>query len=190
MREIWARIEKWLAENTPEDLEILNSGASLAEIEEAEQFLGVKFPDDAKESYQIHNGQPLEAPGLIDGGWRFLSLARIKDEWNVWKELLDSGTFDEYKSEPEDEIKNDWWNPKWIPLTSDDNGNHFCLDFDPSEKGKSGQIITMWHDGLERELMAESFRDWLTNFADKFEEGIYVYDEEEYYAIVDKTDLL
>ncbi|HCF27872.1 MAG TPA: hypothetical protein DEV81_11890, partial [Cyanobacteria bacterium UBA11049] len=62
--------------------------------------LGVSFPEDVKDSYRIHNGQKscFDTPDrqqwkdycLIDYR-QLLSLARIKDEWSVWKELLDTG---------------------------------------------------------------------------------------------------
>ena len=57
MRDLWDRIERWLAANVPDMLEGLNPGATTQEIEETEAFLGVSFPDDVRASYLIHNGQ-------------------------------------------------------------------------------------------------------------------------------------
>ena len=188
MEKIWARLENWLAINTPNDINFINPGAKLTRIEKTEKFLGITFPEDVRQSYSIHNGQPEDAPGLIDG-MEFLSVESIKQEWTVWKELLDDNHFAGISSKPCAEIKNDWWNPRWIPLTYDGAGNHICLDLDPTEKGKIGQIITMWHDSPERELVADDFGSWLESYVDQLEKGIYVFDQEEYYAIVDKNDL-
>lgn len=188
MKEIWVRLENWLELNTPTNIKFINSGTSLLEIEETEKLLEIIFPEDVRKSYLIHNGQPENAPGLIDGV-EFLSLKRIKQEWTNWKDLLDEKHFEGISSEPHEEIKNDWWNPRWIPLTYDGSGNHICLDLDPTEKGKVGQIITMWHDSRERELLADDFSSWLENYVDELEEGRYIFDDEEYYAIVDKNDL-
>ena len=68
----------------------------------------------------------------------------------------------------------------WIPITYDGSGNHYCVDMDPAPDGTSGQIITMWHDGGERELMADSFTDWLTRLADEYERGEWVYSEDDW----------
>ena len=99
MQIIWTRIENWLTDNAPEILENLNSGATEEEIKRTEEFLGVSFPEDVKDSYRIHNGQKscFDTPDrqqwdycLIDY-WHLLSLDRIKNDWGVWKELSDTG---------------------------------------------------------------------------------------------------
>lgn len=64
-------------------------------------------------------------------------------------------------------------------MTYDDSGNHHCLDLDPTPSGKVGQIITMWHDEVEREVGANSFREWLEKLADELESGIYVFSQEQ-----------
>ena len=57
MREIWNKIENYLKENAPNVLESLQQGATDEEIKKAEDFIGITFPEDFKESYKIHNGQ-------------------------------------------------------------------------------------------------------------------------------------
>src|SRR5687768_1949057 len=118
IRDNWQRIDKWLSVNAPKVLKMLQAGASEAEIRETEKFLCVEFPNDVKDSYRIHNGQSNGNVSFING-LEFLSLKRIRDEWTVWKNLLDSGAFEDWESESEKEIRADWWNPKWIPLTHD-----------------------------------------------------------------------
>ncbi|MGP1383327.1 MAG: SMI1/KNR4 family protein [Thainema sp.] len=131
---------------------------------ELENLLSIQFPEDVKASYHVHNGQSTYRYGLINGR-EFLSLERIRNEWQVWKELLDSGEFQIHdptqESNPDPGIRHVWWSDKWIPLTHDGAGNHDCLDLNPADGGKVGQIITMWHDDDERKLIAPSFRDWL-----------------------------
>jgi cell wall assembly regulator SMI1 len=187
MRDVWDRIEAWLSANAPNVLEGLNSGASEAALQEAEAYLGVAFPADVRESYGIHNGQPRDAPGLTDGG-EFLSLERMREEWQLWKDPLDGGDFDGITSEPQEPIRNDWWHPKWIPLTYDGAGNHLCLDLDPAPGGNLGQIITMWHDDGERTVEAPSFRAWLEELVANLESGDYIYSEE-YFGIVSREDV-
>lgn len=183
MQDIWIEIEDWLRVNAPEMLAVLQAGASDAEISELEDFLSMQLPEDVKSSYRIHNGQSGFEYGLINGR-EFLSLERIKDEWLIWKELFDSGNFQteegqEQVSEAAPGIRNLWWSPKWLPLTYDGSGNHDCLDLDPTEGGTVGQIITMWHDAPQREVLALSFRGWLKQYAEDLVSGRLIFSEAE-----------
>jgi cell wall assembly regulator SMI1 len=182
--DIWQRIDKWLGINATEVLHMLQPGASEAEIRETEEFLSVEFPDDVKDSYLIHNGQSSSNIGIING-LEFLSLRRIREEWTNWKDLSDSGDFEGWESEPEKQIRADWWNSKWIPLTHDWGGNHECLDLAPTQYGNVGQIISMWHDDAKREVIAENFSAWLEQFANDLEAGRYAFSEEYGLVIID-----
>ncbi|MEH2143178.1 SMI1/KNR4 family protein [Nostoc sp.] len=82
----------------------------------------------------------------------------------------------------------DWWSPLWIPLTYDGAGNHDCLDLAPAKGGKVGQIIQMWHDEGERELVASSFQNWLEEYATGLESDQYVFSHE-YGGIVNTNDI-
>ncbi|MEC4812329.1 MAG: SMI1/KNR4 family protein [Scytonema sp. PMC 1069.18] len=86
MQAIWTRIETWLKANAPQVLETLNPGASSEQLETVENSLLIRFPDDVKSSYRIHNGQSSYNYGLVNGR-EFLSLERIQDEWQVWKPI-------------------------------------------------------------------------------------------------------
>lgn len=185
MQEFWQKIESWLTENYPKGLKKLNKGASDALLQKTEKRLSVTFLEDLREFYKIHNGTK-EDLGLLDG---LLSLEEIQEQWEIWKDLTDEGTFDEYKSEPQMGIRDDWWNPGWIPITHDGGGNHICLDMNPADGGRVGQMITMWHDSSERELVADSFRQWVEEYAAALEAGEYVYSPEEYAAIVRVEDV-
>ncbi len=187
MRDVWQHIDKWLSVHAPQVLEMLQPGASEEEIRETEKFLSVEFPDEVKDSYRIHNGLSSRNVGFING-LEFLSLARMREEWTVWKDLLDSGSFEDWESEPEKKVRTDWWNPKWIPLTSDWGGNYECLDLDPTEEGDVGQIISMWHDDGERRVLADSFRGWLEQFANDLEAGRYALSEE-YVGLISIDDI-
>lgn len=188
MKTLWQSIEKQLADIAPAALDSLNVGATEQDIAHLAQTLNATLPADFVESYTRHNGQNADSPWLMDGE-ELLSIERILEEWGVWKELLDNGTFygdgEPYSSTPETGIRNDWWNPRWIPITYDGAGNHDCLDLDPAPEGNYGQIIRMWHDDDIRTIVAPSFREWLTRYRDKLCNGELVYDEE--YGIVDKS---
>jgi cell wall assembly regulator SMI1 len=177
MRVIWSRIEKWLAANAPEILADLEPGTAAAEISEAEKYLKVTFPEDLKDSLKIHNGQKGESAWLVDG-WQLLPLERMMEEWDAWSDLVESGKFEGIKSYSQGQIKHDWWNPKWIPLTYSGEGDYYCLDLDPNTGGQAGQIIIVWNDMGNRDLVADGFRDWLEKFAADLENEMYIVSEE------------
>jgi cell wall assembly regulator SMI1 len=187
VEDTWSRIESWLSIHAVAVLQSLHSGASPDELLQSEQFLGLALPDDVKASYRIHDGQEPGGFGLIDC-WELLSLERMREEWSVWKDLLDGGDFADVSSSPDPAIRDDWWNPRWIPLTYSGSGDHHCLDLDPAPGGTLGQIILMWHDDATRTLVAPDFRRWLRVFANDLEAGTYVYSEE-YGGLIDKSEL-
>ncbi len=59
----------------------------------------------------------------------------------------------------------------------DGAGNQDCLDLDPDINGNYGQIITLWHDCDDRELVAVNFRSWLEKIAEDLESGVYIYNQ-------------
>ena len=191
MTEIWKTIELKLTEIAPEILKSLNDGVTNEEVENLENIINAKLPIDFISFYKIHNGQETESAGLIECE-ELLSFDRILDEWKVWKDLLDSKDFEDnngpYISTPENGIKNNWWNPLWIPITHDGSGNYYCLDLDPEKDGNYGQIIRMWHDDPQRSLEAISFKEWVTNYKNKLVDGQLVYSDD-YFGIINKEDL-
>ncbi|MGL5058964.1 MAG: SMI1/KNR4 family protein [Microcoleus sp.] len=192
MQEIWTKIETWLIANAPQIFEELQPGASEFRISELEELLSIQLPEDVKSSYRIHDGQFTYNYGLIYGR-ELLSLERIADEWHVWKELLDSDTFktedgEDIGSEAAPGICNVWWSPKWIPLTYDGAGNHDCLDLNPAVGGTVGQIVTMWHDDPDRQIVAPNFRVWLQQYADGLASGQLIFSEQDN-CIVNANDV-
>jgi cell wall assembly regulator SMI1 len=184
---IWNRFENWLTKNASHLTSELNTAASEDDIAKLEKKIGGKLPKEYIEFLKIHNGQNRDSEGLIDTE-ELLSTERVIEEWSVWKELLDKGDFNDSKSESDDGIKSDWWNSKWIPITYDGSGNHYCIDIDPDKSGTSGQIIRMWHDSAERELISRSFKEWISSYVNDLEKGKYVYSED-WGGIINKDDL-
>jgi cell wall assembly regulator SMI1 len=172
MKEIWTKIDHWLELNCHEILEDLLAGVTIEEIINLEQELDIKLPDLFKQCYQIHNGQDGSASGLL-GEWELFSLANIKNEWNVMKDLVDDGTFTNITSQPDFGIKSDWWNEKWIPIAGNGAGDLICMDLDPATGGNVGQIITFFHTEANRYKLADDLEIWLEEFANDLENGKY-----------------
>ena len=195
MDQTWNKLIKGLdqiAENNKDFNYDLNPGVTDKKIISIENTIGKTFPKDFKDFYKIHNGENSQGSGIMKGE-EFLSMERILEEWNIWKDLLDSNTFfsDEdgiFESDPDSGIKNNWWNTLWIPFTYDGSGNHICIDLDPSEEGNYGQIIRMWHDDPIRELLANSFSEWINEFAEEILNEEFIYSDD-YGIIIHKSEL-
>ncbi len=165
----------------------LNPPASDDALAETERLIGRPLPDDVRAAYRRHDGQAFNN-GLFDG-WDWLSLEGVRREWTVWKDLLDGGTFDGIENDAGGrDVVQDWWNPGWVPVTASGSGDNHCVDLAPGRRGKVGQVITMCHDYGARPVLAHSFQDWLADFADELEAGIYTVSDE-YSGLVHRRNL-
>jgi cell wall assembly regulator SMI1 len=186
MNEIFDKFKKWLTLNYSDGLLDLNPAATDVEIEELIKVIGVDLPDDFISVLKIHNGQKGESAWLFDS-LEFLSTHRIIEEFNTWKKLLKSELHGKV-STPDDGVKSDWWNIKWIPFTSDGCGDHYCFDLSPTATGTKGQIITLWFESAEREIVSQSFSLWFEEYVEQLYSGELVYSKE-YNSIVHKDEL-
>jgi len=148
--------------------------------------LGVDLPKDFIDVLRIHNGQKGESAWLFDSQ-EFLSTHRIIEEFNIWKNLLNNELKGKLSTADEG-VKNDWYNINWIPFTTDGCGNHYCIDLSPSPTGKKGQVITLWYESSERELVSESFTQWFEEYIEELFTGELIYSKE-YNSIVYKDVL-
>jgi cell wall assembly regulator SMI1 len=184
----WTRLENWLQENAPELRATMQKGANEQEIQELEQHLGEVLPEDYKAFLKCCNGQSdMAEAGFYNG--ELLSIANVKFQWGIWHKLLNEGSFENSNSKPDKGIRNNWWNPHWIPFTHNGGGDHLCLDLEPAEGGTVGQVITMWHDSQERELIFPNFTAWLEHVLEGLESGQIVFDRKESNELVNIEDL-
>lgn len=174
MKSLWDRFEVCLRSQAPDLLAVLNPGASKAAIRNAEAAMRVSFPVDFAEFYTIHNGQPRESGGLING-MTLSSLERVIYNWGVLTRVLEEGEFGAAKGQPDGPSKTDWWNAKWIPFAENWSGDHICLDLDPPRRGEVGQVIRYWHADAERNYEARGFREWFESYVSAVEAGHFVY---------------
>jgi cell wall assembly regulator SMI1 len=189
---LWKRIERWFEANVPNIALALQAGATDEQIGAAERAMGVTLPEDVRASYRIHNGQRNDVQGAEYGfgileAEDFLSLENMVEQWRIPTELLREGKFDGIIVDSSEEVKPEWWNSRWVPITFS-GGNNYCIDLDPAPGGKVGQIIDVWFDAPERGVIAGSFMEWLEDFADRLEAGEYV-TSEDYGGIVHINEL-
>jgi cell wall assembly regulator SMI1 len=170
MDQVWERIEAWLAANIPSITAGLNPPASSRELIKTERLLGLRFPEDLRQSYLRHNGQCGRSHGLFTGN-PWYPLEEVRNDWQMRQDKLDSGEFKGERSCADGvTVRTDWWHPRWIPITYMDCERHY-VDLAPGPEGRVGQVVGVWHDGWARAVVAGSFREWLTDFANDLETG-------------------
>ena len=140
MKTIWSRIEGWLGANAPQLLPRLAAPASDEALACLARGLGFAVPAELEASLRVHDGATLLA------SWDLLSAQEILAEHRIWRGLLDGGDLSGRIASPSMGVRGVWWSPRWIPITSDGAGNSLCIDLDPAESGRPGQIMTLWHD--------------------------------------------
>jgi cell wall assembly regulator SMI1 len=170
MKEIWRRIERWLAANAPEALEALRPPAATEDMRALERSVGAPLPDDFRESLFVHDGQEPELP--VFGPWALLALRQI-DQYRAVNRNASIGPSGTYPATPEGPVLPLWWSDGWIPFAEDGAGNDLCLDVRPPTGGAIGQIVEFVHDAPVRALVAPSFTAWLSGVADDMEGGRY-----------------
>lgn len=159
MNDLWTKIKEYYEEEDPEGLDDLNPPASDDDIKALENGIGASLPKEFIDCLKIHNGQTGYG-GFLFGCYELFSCERILEEWLIWKDLLESGAFEEFQATPGTGVKDCWWSLGWIPFAGNGGGDHLCLDLTPGEQGRSGQILSFWHDDPSRAVIADSFSDW------------------------------
>jgi cell wall assembly regulator SMI1 len=182
----WQRIDAWLSINASHIWQNIQSGALETEIIQAEVAMGLTLPEDFKASYRIHNG---DYKINLVSGMTIFSLADIVSEWQMFKELDEGETWSDagppYYVEHSlagskfEAIQPVWWDTHWIPFGRDLAGNCCCIDLAPTPKGSPGQIIDWDHEVGPSRVLASSFSDMLSTFANDLEAGAYVVDVNE-----------
>src|SRR5262249_17873673 len=119
--ESWAGIEAWLAQNAPGYRFEVNPGASPGDIAAFEEAVGMKLPDDFKESLRIHDGGNCDCCNcsLPEYG-DFLPLAQILHDWKTYRSWQEDGDYAPADWIPRDitgPIKPIFWNTKRIYIT-------------------------------------------------------------------------
>jgi cell wall assembly regulator SMI1 len=138
---------------------------------------GVMLPTDLLALLQIADGETRSSAGLI-GNWRLMSVQEIQGAWGLLTQLNNKGAFTGLDPKNSPYLRKAWWHPTWIPIVSSDTGHYFCLDTDPPEPQRQGQIILFLHDRPERVLVAASLSDWFHRIARDLDQGLYTYDPE------------
>jgi molybdopterin molybdotransferase len=167
-------------EKNPNLIIELNKGAKKSEISTLEKIIDKELPSDFVKFYSHCNGFSINSIRLFNG-LRLLSIAEIIVLWQSMNEINKSGAFivdgKPIFAETDKEIKNDWWNENWLPITDNLSGDYTILDLDPNKKGAYGQLFEFWHDPNFRKLIASSLENFIVKTTENINSNKSVYDE-------------
>ncbi|MCR4865295.1 MAG: SMI1/KNR4 family protein [Lachnospiraceae bacterium] len=150
--------KEMLFERMPHLSETLNEGVSSKDIREAENIIGIRFPEYLKELYLTNNGDDNEAICGMIMGLHFMSLESMLKEWRELKKIADDPKINNngsFSSTPMASIKRCYADAKWIPFCTDGGGNFIGIDLAPGPNGKAGQIINFGRDEGNKAVLAK-----------------------------------
>jgi cell wall assembly regulator SMI1 len=168
----WKKIISWYGTNGLRGPLSLGPGASGKEISNLESLVGMALPYDVRESLRLHNGTT-DLGGVFSYGYYLLTIEEISKAWKEFSKGVKRGVFNGMDDliEVKGPIKKTWWNTKWIPITGSGGGDFRCIDMDPADNGKIGQIIYFNHEAGPKRVEALSWTEYLSDFADGLENG-------------------
>jgi cell wall assembly regulator SMI1 len=176
-RAAWRRLEAALKSKRPDVLETLQPGATAEDLTALAAAFERRLPAEAELFFQVHNGQKkkrasafIRAGGEVDAPFRLLAVKEVIAEWRVWNGLVAKGEFRASTALPDPGVAKEWYHPGWLPLTTDGQGDHHCLDLAPAAGGRPGQVVMVWHDRAARPVVAGSLVEWLDDLAATFAE--------------------
>ncbi len=108
-----------------------------------------------------------------------MPIAEIQASWGFLRQLAAKGAFAELELQPSPYLHSAWWHPGWIPVVSSDTGDYFCVDSDPPEPKRYGQVLLFLHEQPDRPLVAGSLGAWLARIHRDLADGLYTFDKVE-----------
>ena len=159
----------------------LNSPASEAEIDNAEEIVNQKFSEDLRALYKIANGQSgsVECAPLFWNSYSFMSLSQMIGDWNMLRELWE--TQPDFAEENPNRvgvdapIQSNHWRLEWIPVGITGAGDRYCIDYAPTNSGVKGQIIEFIHDDTSRRLWSDDIKSFLGSIDDALRREVASY---------------
>lgn len=173
--ETLAQIKSWAIAHAPQVT--FRPPASPAAIENFTKKSGLSCPEDLRQMLLMMDGETRQSAGMI-GNWRLMPIGEIQAAWGLLSQLALKGAFADQQALPSPYIRKAWWHPAWIPIVSSDAGDYFCVDVDPLESARYGQVLLFLRNQPQRVLVAASLSAWFDRIARDLTAGIYRYTPE------------
>lgn len=170
------KLQAWMADNAPGVA--FRPPANPAAIDNFATISGLRLPDDLRQMLLLTDGETRKSAGAI-GNWRLMPIAEIQAAWGLLSQMAVKGAFAGLVPEPSPYLRPDWWHPAWVPMVSSDSGNFICIDTNPPETKRYGQVLLFLQDRPARPLVAANLSAWLDRILRDLANGIYSFDNEE-----------
>ena len=171
---LWRRFENWLCEYVPVFCRWpLAPVASERDLQVFERTISAKLPTDVRQSYLRHNGSAGVRLLSVVGEGEWVTLTEAARHWTFFQEIrpdLEAGGFLETPKGP---MKKVHISAGWIPISDNSGGDHLCVDLDPAEGGKVGQLFSYWHEYGAWRIVAPSFTVFLERLLNHLARGRY-----------------
>ena len=174
--ESFTSLQAWMRDHAPGVS--FRPPADPAAIDDFADKSGLTLPDELIQLLRQADGETRKSAGAI-GNWRMIPIGEIQAAWGLLRQLAAKAAFAELEPQPSPYLQPAWWHPAWIPVVSSDTGNYFCIDSDPLEPGRYGQVLLFLHDQPDRPLVAGSLGAWLDRIDRDLTAGVYTFDEVE-----------
>ncbi|MFF3015606.1 DUF4259 domain-containing protein [Streptomyces sp. NPDC057939] len=159
----WARIDAWMRQHTPTSYALLAPPAAPADVEAAQETMGLRFPTDLVESLACHNGITQWANLLPDQPP--MSVAGMVEHWQMCIEIAGDDP-DLTQPDGDDEP---WWHALWIPWAQSDGDSQII---DMREGPGQGRLGSAAHDDTGHfDDGWPNLATYLTAVADAFDHG-------------------
>ena len=163
-----AELERVLRERLPDAI-----GATEEEITEAEERLGVAFPEELRAVYRVVRGRWEDWDGDFEAadrvaeavGCELLPLDRVfvadaESRPCPWQ----FAAMDAAVTRPDDTVQGVVGSPGWITFGDNGGGDRVTLDLTPGPRGHLGQVVLLGHEEhLGGELLAGSLTELVLN---------------------------
>ncbi len=154
--------------------------ASESDLAQFEVQLQAALPPDYRE-FLLYN----DLRHNFNMNYECLDLAGVRRRWQLMKDLLEQGRFDDGRIEYHRQngfgnwdggyLQEVWWHPQWVPFAEDSCGNMLCLDGAPGPNGHPYQLIYMEVQDGQGPFIADydSFTDYLASHLQYLRNGQY-----------------
>jgi cell wall assembly regulator SMI1 len=175
MRDLWHRIESYFAKCWPQKELKLRPPATPQAIAAAEQELGVRFPDDFRESLLVHDGQEDEPSILwLPAAGKLASLDSLVECWKDDRQSYDAELWANPSLDESNRVLQAQLHPKHIPFAGSTYWDYdrLLFDFAPGPAGREAQIIVRFD--IEHRFLVDTWRGLMETAADGLEDGSIV----------------
>ena len=168
VRPVWQRIERALAHRFPDFGVELGGPASLTEVVDCEDALGLQLPVEFVASLLVH--REIRFGDLVTGMPNQLDVTELAG-YRAWL----GGEWSSDRPDPADSPfhSDHGWRDGWVPLEAEQPQDGLALDLDPTPAGRYGQVLAM-DNGVPRHVNAPGWLAVLERFAANLEQDRYV----------------